>query len=172
MFTIGAREETTNTVLSSRNALSSKRKSDFTMPPNLSPRNSPRLTAMTSPRATPKSRGGQSRSTRSRLPEIVSRAETTISKTSRKSQLTNITSVTSPKKPIYDVNYIIDIDTQIVTSRQNGRYVNNYYKKMVNSRILQSPNPSPILKSELKAIRRYQSPSPIPPKKTHADSRY
>ena len=42
---------------------------------------------------------------------------------------------------------------------------------MVNNRIFESKNPSPMLKAEQKALQRYQSPAP-PPRKPAGDSLY
>ena len=76
----------------------------------------------------------------------------------------------NPSRVLYDVNYVIDIDSHVISGRQSQHYVGHFYNKMIKSRILKSRHPSPILKQEekVKAMRRYRSPA-VPNKQDKDD---
>ena len=59
---------------------------------------------------------------------------------------------------IYKKNYTINASNDLINSRQNQHYVGYYYKGLVQKNVLKTKRPSPVLKQEEKAVRRYKSP--------------
>ena len=59
---------------------------------------------------------------------------------------------------IYKKNYTINVSNNVINTRQNQHYVGYYYKGLVQKSVLKTKRPSPVLKQEEKAIRRYKSP--------------
>ena len=53
---------------------------------------------------------------------------------------------------------MLNVDNPKHNNISAAHHVGDYYKKIVNKRIFHTINPSPVLKQEAKAIRRYQSP--------------
>ena len=63
-----------------------------------------------------------------------------------------ISSVVERTKGLYTRNYVLDIDTQSLSQRQNQGRVNTYYDNLIKKSILMTAKPSPLLSPEKAAI--------------------
>ena len=53
------------------------------------------------------------------------------------------------------MNYILDIDNQTYSTRQNASHVNKFYKRLINNRVIQAKegvNATPMLAAETAAM--------------------
>ena len=69
-------------------------------------------------------------------------------------------------------NFMLNVANNVINTRQNQHYVGYYYKGLVQASVLKTKKPSPILKQEEKAVRRYKSPFHKVSKDKQQDSRY
>ena len=67
---------------------------------------------------------------------------------------------------------MLNVANNVINTRQNQHYVGYYYKGLVQASVLKTKKPSPILKQEEKAVRRYKSPFQKVSKDKQQDSRY
>ena len=59
---------------------------------------------------------------------------------------------TQRSKELYTRNYILDIDNQTYSQRQNGYHINSYYKRLVNNRLMRPEQKTPLLPFETSLI--------------------
>ena len=58
---------------------------------------------------------------------------------------------TQRSKQMYEMNYSLDIDSQMYSTRQNSHHVGSFYKRLISNRII--PNgPTPLLAAETTAM--------------------
>ena len=62
-------------------------------------------------------------------------------------------SSTRGRKNPYEMNYSLQIESPMLSSRQNQYHVNNYYNRLINKRIFNSVKPSPLLAAEQRTMR-------------------
>ena len=61
---------------------------------------------------------------------------------------TLVSGATRRSQAMYDVNYLLDIDSNIYSTRQNSNRIGNYYNSVVKKRIFNSDQNSPLLSPE------------------------
>ena len=54
---------------------------------------------------------------------------------------------------MYDMNYSLQIESEMLRSRQHQHHVNNYYTRLVTKRIFNSVKPTPALAGEQRNLR-------------------
>ena len=52
------------------------------------------------------------------------------------------------KKKLYDNNFVLDIDTQQMSTRQHRYRVGNFYNNLIQKSILKTNEPTPLLSPE------------------------
>ena len=54
---------------------------------------------------------------------------------------------------MYDMNYSLQIESDLLRSRQHEHKVNNYYTRLITKRIFNSVKPAPMLAGEARNVR-------------------
>ena len=65
-----------------------------------------------------------------------------------------ISPATQRSKEMYTMNYVLDIDSQTYSTRQNDHHLGKFYKRLISNRVLQSKELTPMLAVETSFVNQ------------------